>query len=210
MVNFELIRSNYAVTQVSVPVGMPESMSATLVIKRGCAIVGQVSNQQGKVISGATVRAYHNYRYRKLSTKTDTNGHFELFGLSNQLESKVDIVIQSTGMAPQLHTVQLSELTNTLNLILTKGNLFRGRISDEAGNPISKVVVQTDFDFNNQIDKNFEWRTETDADGRFEWDSAPAEAICYWFEANGYNILRGHPLLADGSEHKIILKQKPE
>ena len=53
-----------------------------------------------------------------------------------------------------------------------------------------------------------QWRTRTDAEGRFEWDSAPAEPVLFWFEANGYNWLRDVPLVGDGSVHEIELTQK--
>jgi hypothetical protein len=47
------------------------------------------------------------------------------------------------------------------------------------------------------------------ADGRFEWDSAPVQETCFWFEADGYQAIRGLSLVADGSDHKIELKTKP-
>jgi hypothetical protein len=94
------------------------------------------------------------------------------------------------------------------NFALVKGSIFRGRVVDEAGNTIPKAVVRTDYDFKNQIAARFAWQTETDAEGGFEWDSAPAEEICFWFEADGYSVIRSLPLLADGSEHEIKLKRK--
>jgi hypothetical protein len=58
----------------------------------------------------------------------------------------------------------------------------------------------------NQIGKRFEWTAQTDVNGRFEWDSAPAQQLCYWFEAAGYEVIRGLSLPADGSDHEIVLK----
>jgi hypothetical protein len=78
-------------------------------------------------------------------------------------------------------------------------------VVDESGNPIPNAVIRTDWDFKNQIPTRYDWNTRTDGDGRFEWDSAPAEEICYWFQAAGYNVVRGMPFLADGSYHTITL-----
>lgn len=207
-VTFHLTRSNYAITRVSVPVGTPESMNAKVVIKHGFIIVGRVSNSAGEPVSKATVRELPNFGKRKVSTKTDADGRFALFGLSDQFQPTAEIVVQAEGKSPQSKTVHLSERTNTLNFVLEEGNLFRGRVIDEMGNPIPKVVVQTDYDFQDQIDNGFEWRTETDADGKFQWNSAPAKPICYWFEADGYEIIRGRSILADGIEHEIRLARK--
>jgi uncharacterized GH25 family protein len=117
----------------------------------------------------------------------------------------VKLAVQAEGFASQTTKVALSGTTNVINFTLAKGNIFRGRIVDETGYPIPNAVVRTDFDFKNQIQTQFDWLTHTDGNGSFEWDSAPAEAICYWFEADGYTVIRGMPLLADGSDHEITL-----
>ena len=90
-----------------------------------------------------------------------------------------------------------------MSAVLAQGNLFRGRVVDEAGNPIPNAVVRTDSDDQGLI--KFRWLTETDPDGRFSWNSAPAEPVLFWFEANGYKVIRDLPLLPDGSEHEIVL-----
>jgi RNA polymerase sigma factor (sigma-70 family) len=129
-------------------------------------------------------------------------------GPERQAPLHVELVVQAKGFAPQTAIVDLLDATNVANFTLSQGNVFRGRVLDEAGNPISNAVVQTDRDFKNQIATRFEWRAHTDADGRFEWDSAPAEEICYWFEADGYKAIRGLPLRADTGDHEIALKTK--
>ena len=55
---------------------------------------------------------------------------------------------------------------------------------------------------------NINGYTQTDAEGRFEWDSAPAEEVLFWFEAEGFKWIRDLPLLPDGSEHEIKLTRK--
>jgi hypothetical protein len=79
---------------------------------------------------------------------------------------------------------------------------------DQEGNAISTAVVRTDYDFKNQVEPPFEWKAHTDVNGRFEWDSAPAQGICYWFEAPGYKVIRGMTLLADGTDHEITLERR--
>src|SRR5437870_6368643 len=83
-------------------------------------------------------------------------------------------------------------------------------VAIDVGDPISEASVRTDYNFEKQIETRFEGQTHTDAEGRFEWDSAPADEICFWFEADGYEVIRGRPMLADGSYHEIKLTRKGE
>lgn len=204
--DFYLTCTNYAATRVSVPVGQPESLNAIVVIKRGFVVTGRVTDSENRPVVNATVKEHHNYGYRKLSTKTDDDGVFALAGLSDVNMPQMDLVVEAKGMAPQLQTVQLLTPTNSANFVLAQGKIFRGRVADEAGNPILGAVVRTDWC--DQIPTRFEWLTHTDADGRFEWDSAPAEEICFWFEADGYDVIRSSPILPDGTDHEIKLTRK--
>jgi hypothetical protein len=121
-----------------------------------------------------------------------------------------DLAIQAEGFAAGVGTVQLRDVTNVANFTLTPGNIFRGRVVDEAGNPISNAVIRTDFDVKNQVANEFDWASRTDGNGRFEWASAPAEEICYSFSADGYALIRSMPFPADGSDHEITLKHETE
>lgn len=207
-VEFYLTCTNYAVTRVSVAVGQPESLNATVVIKRGFVFAGRVTDSEGNPVAQATVKEHHNFGYRKLASETDTDGVFALVGIADADPTmpQVELVVEAKGKAPQLHTAQLLSPTNAANFVLAKGKLFRGRVADAAGNPIPDAVVRTDWC--DQIPTRFEWLTHTDAEGRFEWDSAPAEETCFWFEADGYDVIRGSPILPDGADHEIKLTRK--
>lgn len=217
-IRFYLTHSNYAVTDVLIPVVEVDSLNTTLVIERGFAVEGRVTDADGQPVADATVRELHNYGFRKLSTKTDNDGFFAMHGVAIPVmrsvdssvpakpEQKVDLVIQAKGMAPQQQTIPLLERTNYANFVLAKGTIFRGRIVDDFGHPITNAVVRTDWC--DQLPTRFEWLTHTDTDGRFEWDSAPAEAICFWFEADGFEVIRGVSILPDGTDHEIKLKTR--
>lgn len=202
-VTLTLTRDDYAVTNVSVPMTTPYSTGNKLIISRGFMVAGYVTDTNGLPLTGAEVKELHTYGHRVLSTRTDQAGAFLLRGLVNELEPHVNLVFQAAGYAPQVKTVELLDRTNTVSAVLAQGNLFRGRVIDEAGNPIPNAVVRTDSDDQGLI--RFRWLTETDRDGRFSWDSAPAEPVLFWFEAYGYKVIRDLPLLPDGSEHEIVL-----
>ena len=207
-VHLILTCDGYSVTESSVPVGKPESMNATLVIKRGFTVTGRVLDPAGLPVADAQVRELHNYGRRKQSTLTAGDGTFTLQGVwvPDPAEPKMNLIVQAKGLAPQIQTVQCTEPRIIANFALTKASLFRGRVVDETGSPIPNATVRTDCG-NDGLDK-YEWLTQANAGGRFEWDSAPAESVLFWFEAEGFNVIRDLPLLPDGSEHEIKLTRK--
>jgi Carboxypeptidase regulatory-like domain len=135
----------------------------------------------------------------------NANGTFTILGISGEGEPYVELIVEAEGFAPQSRHIALLAPTNVLKVALSKGNIFRGQVLDETGNPIPDAAVRTDVD--NQGLVNFRWNTTTDPDGRFEWNSAPAEPTLFWFEALGYRVQRDVLLVADGTEHQIRLQR---
>ena len=230
-VRFVLTKQDYAVTQPVVPESQTDLTSLTFVINRGFAVTGRITDTNNRPLAGARVQELHNFGYRHQSAKTDDTGGFTLNGVANYDnyesgrldtngdgvviirnltgtgEAFVNLSVQMDGYESQTHHVLLAAPTNSVHFTLLPGHILRGRVVDEAGVPINHVVVQTDYDFTAQIPKRFEWNMKTEWDGLFEWDSAPAEPVCYWFEAAGYEPLRGYRLLADNTHHEIVLKK---
>lgn len=200
-----LTADGYAVTLADVPVGTAESTNAKLVIKSGYAVAGRVVDAEDHPVLGARVKELHNWGYRRQATETDHEGRYVLHGLWDPLgKSEVVLVVQANGLAPQAQTIHLLTPTNRVDFTLAKGRLFRGRITDGAGNPIPNATIRTDSD--NQGLRKFEWHSLSDGEGRFVWDAAPEEPVLFWFEASGFQVIRDLSLVADGSEHVITLK----
>lgn len=146
---------------------------------------------------------------------TNTSGAFVIRGpaVARSADTKsfeADLAVQAECFASQVVTVRLEAQTNVVQIPLAPGNVLRGVVRDEAGNPVAGAFVRTDMNFAEQIQTQFEWSTRTDASGRFEWNSAPAEPACYWFAADGYKSVRGLSLTANGTEHTVTLKQGTE
>ncbi len=237
-IDFFLTCSNYAVTRVSVPVGQSESSNATLVIERGVAVAGRVTDTAGRPLAGAIVKENNAAAaYGERSTTTDADGFFALEGMGVpathqlritpmtpeqmrnppaqmflgplvKLEQQINLVAQANGMAPQQQTIRLADPTNYVNFILTNGYTIRGHIVDDTGNPVAEAVVHTDWDFKNQVPPRYQWQATTDSEGRFKWDSAPAEPVFFYFEADDHEIVRDVQLLPDGTDYEIRLPRK--
>lgn len=229
-IRFILKKRGYAVTLPVVPVGKVDLNNLVLVIDRGFIVSGQVTDPQNYPIANARIKTLGGDSDQRQAASTDENGFFSLEGvedcrssMSPPLETNengaavirglagigpfhVDLALQADGFAPQTNSIELRNATNVANFTLSPGNIFRGRVTDESGNPISNAVVKTDCD--DQGERAFEWETRTDEHGRFEWDSAPEEPTLFWFEANGYQWQRGVLLTADGKDHEVTLKTK--
>ena len=230
-IRFILKKTGYAVTFPVVPVDKVGLTSLVLVINRGLTVTGHILDSQHRPIVNARINTLDGDHNQRQFTGTDENGGFSLVGVAGESEFSqepplqtndngqsiirglvgqgplhVELAVQAEGFAPQARAIELSNSTNIANFTLSSGKIFRGRVMDEVGNPISNAVVQTDW--NNQGLRAFEWQTRTDADGRFQWDSAPEGPVLFWFEADGYQVQRDVSLAADGSDHEITLRTK--
>jgi len=200
-----LTHPDFAVTRVSVALTGGALTGHTLVLERGFEVAGSVRDEAGAAVDGAVVRELHNFGQRKLEATTGEDGAFSMRGLRGDA---VTLVVQAEGYAPQLREVPASDAGQPLVFTLTPGHVFRGRVRDASGQPLTNAVVQTDWD--NQGLRKVAWSARTDAEGRFEWRSAPADPLLFWFEAAGYEVRRNVLLTADGVEHDMILQRREE
>ncbi len=205
-VRLTLEGEGYAVTDVIVRMGTPQSLQSRLVIKAGSVVAGQVTDTDGNPLVAAKVNEFHNYGHRKLSTETGKDGRFQLIGVSSPApqEKTAQIVVQAEGKAPQLRTLELAARTNWIQFSLSNGNVFGGRIVDPDGRPIVGAVAETDS--GSSGGRPIFWFTHTDAEGRFLWNSAPVEPTLFWFEADGFESIRDRVLRTDVTNHEIVLK----
>lgn len=231
-IRFLLQKKGYAATYPIVPVNRTGLSNLILIINRGFTIQGQVIGAQEAPVANAHIKVLTDEPGKQESVKTDDNGFYTLDGVAGESQvdyefppaetnddgafvirgmagngpMHVDLEVQAKGFAPQTARVPLSSLTNNADFTLSLGNIFRGHVVDEAGHPLANAVVQTDW--NNQGIRTFDWHTLTDVDGGFEWDFAPTGSVLFWFEADGYDVQRDVSLVADGSEHRIVLKSR--
>jgi RNA polymerase sigma factor (sigma-70 family) len=225
-----LQKKGFAATFPVVPVAKVDLNNLVLMINRGFKVTGQIADSEGQPIIGATIKTVTGDPAKRQSARTDENGVFTLTdvpgdsdtfefpsletngdgetvirGLAAEGSLHLDLAIQAAGFTPQTATVNLSAKTNIANFTLSLSKILRGHVVDEMGRPIPNAIVQTDW--NNQGLRDFDWQTRTDVDGQFEWDSAPPGPILYWIEADGYVVQREVPLVADTSDHEIVLEK---
>ncbi len=138
------------------------------------------------------------------SLETNESGAVSLHEWKGYTRS-VELGIRAKGFAPQTRTVDLSGFTNTVNFTLLPGNILRGRVQDDDGNPIAKAHMEASW--NNDSSLGTEWQGQTDTSGQFTWNHAPAGPISFDISAEGYQPQFAVSLAADGSDHDITLER---
>jgi hypothetical protein len=233
-IRFLLKKPGYAPTFPVVPVAKVDLKNLVFVINHGFTVTGKITDQQNRPVANARITSFGGINGEQQSAATDENGMFALAGVPDNTAAfksalatnnngavvvwslagigrpQVELAVQADGYAPLTGKMELTNTTSVANFILSPGNILRGQVMDEAGQPVSNAIVRTDYDFLNQIPMQFDWKTNTDGNGRFEWNSAPTEKVCYRFAAEGYNDIHSMPLIADGNDHVITLKRKAE
>src|SRR5262249_5283274 len=154
-----------------------------LVIKQGVTVAGTISDKSGQPVSGATVKQIHNRLEPHLSAKSDATGRFEM---AHGNPGELELLVQAEGFSPLDKDNTILDFPVELKVELAAGNILRGRVVGKNGRPISKASVRT-RSVDNQGVQRMAWSVKTDDEGKFEWNSAPAEPREYVFSAEGFS-----------------------
>ena len=171
-----------------------------MLMKKGVVLAGYVSDQAGNPIKDASVlRGESRHADDKLKTKTDDQGKFE-FGRVDYVTEI--LTVQAQGYAPELKTISIRQDMEPVEFILEPGYGIYGRVVDVNGNPINEAHVSVE---EWRSYSTLEWRSNTDKDGRFVWDSAPPDEIKIYVRKNGYMDSRHSFLVASQDEYELVL-----
>lgn len=169
----------------------------------GLTIAGFVTDSSGQPVAGARVTRDFDFHGAERNLATDGDGTFE-FG--NGRPGKLSLTVQAAAFAPVVTSMVLNASIKNIRVILPEARTLRGRIVDDAENPVSGATVEAASPSNDSR-KLFQWRTRTDAAGRFVWEAAPAVQE-YAVSASGYETQSRLELNADGDEQTIRLARK--
>ena len=195
---------DHAETSVTIRRAAPNANNSVITMPAGFSVAGAVKNYFGHPIQGAKVREVRLNSEGEHSQTTDAWGTFEFKGMK---AGELMLAVQAVGYAPSVQTLQVTGSLAAVQFQLGLGQLLRGHVTDEEGNPITNAFVETT---RRAIDK-IKWSDRTDAEGRFEWASAPQEPLLYSVLAEGFNRAYALQLQADGSDHEVKLStHKPD
>jgi hypothetical protein len=177
---------------------------AILRVKRGLVIAGVVTDETGQPMAGAKITQDYDFRRGGRTMQSAADGSFR-FG-SNGRPHELALTIQAAGLAPVVTSLVVNASMENLRFTLPPGQLLFGRVVDEAEQPIAHATIEAASPSSDSRTL-FEWRTKTDADGRFSWDTAPATQN-YAIYASGFQSQPQTTLLADGTEAVIRLRKQ--
>lgn len=171
------------------------AFTAVLVMPPGLEVAGTVMDSRGTPIAGAEVIQHLSASTGPpLSTTTSEQGEFK-FG--NCSPGTIRLTIQAPGYSPLVRAVDVTSGLPPVEVYLQRGGVLRGRVVDQAGDPIAGAAVSA------ERGSYLSWRARSDEEGRFSWDSAPKSAVLR-FDAPGYKSV-SLELDAGGREQLVRL-----
>jgi beta-lactamase regulating signal transducer with metallopeptidase domain/thiol-disulfide isomerase/thioredoxin len=184
------------------PLAKLRDMTGVMVMKKGVELIGRVVDKDGKPIKGADVaQGRDRFGSSYPSVKTAVDGTFKF--PQTRPGNEVVLTIKSKGMAPELKSFVLPpQGMKDLEIKLEPGHTLKGRVVDEKGNPVPKVMLAVDTWRGN---RSLMHRQNTDDQGRFEWKEAPADEMQIDFLKQGYMDMRRHKLVASDQEVTVTL-----
>jgi uncharacterized GH25 family protein len=210
-INFEITHSNFIATNMTVgdnEANERQLLDQTLKIVLASRTVasGVVIDENGRPFIGATVWAGSKHSGSSQETKTDSQGRFDFNYVA---KGNVQFTASAPGYAAVMKVVAINSSTPDIVIKLSVGRAVHGVVQDESGSPILDVHVSLDDDnaFVRSSNELYDFVTLTDVEGKFSWNSAPAEPLHYTFVKEGYEQKRNVSLAPD--EDNIVTLRAP-
>jgi len=186
------------------------SGKAVLKLNSGGKLTGVVHDASGKPVAKAAVFAgFDRYMNGAVKSQSDDNGNFNL---KNLALGENYLTISAPGLAPEFVTINVAATNPPLEIALKPGKVIHGRVVDDHGNPVEGV----DVSYEGLADRNgifsgrtLEWKTKTDANGAFTWDSAPAKVVNLNINKSGYMALEWIQVATDTTNQTTFKLNRP-
>jgi peroxiredoxin len=176
------------------------AMTGAMVMSRGVPVAGRVVNLSGQPIRAAKVaQGSDRFGSHYPSTETDANGRFEF---RHTRPGEMVLTVQADGYAPELKEIAVREGTEPVEFQLGAAHTIRGRVLDSEDKPIQGAFVAADTWRGH---RSINWRSESDSEGYFEWNGAPADEVLFDIGKQGYMSVRGFAMSSEIDEYVIVL-----
>jgi peroxiredoxin len=180
-----------------------KARKAQTMLDEGVAVFGRVLDDQGRPIARASVslgaeRQIGNGRMLP-KVATDAEGRFRFGHIPPGTQT---LTAQAPGRAPELADVVVAPDMKPLDFRLGPGQTIRGRVVDRDGKPLDGVTIQS---MNWKGHSSLDWKTKTNAEGRFTWDSAPLEPVLLTLTSPGYVMVSQREFQAEKGEAQMTM-----
>ncbi|MEE9404526.1 MAG: carboxypeptidase-like regulatory domain-containing protein [Algisphaera sp.] len=177
--------------------------TAALVMERGITVRGVVVDAKGEPVPHATLRlGVRRWGDSALDVEADDTGAF-LF--SNARPGRFTLLATAPGNGPHKQRLNLKEDRDVVEVgtvTLGEAHLLRGRVVDEAGEPLEGVGVSLASWDGDQL---LEFETETDETGEWRWLDAPANALTFRLYDEGRMQVNDLMLAAQEEPHETVM-----
>ncbi len=177
---------------------------SVIVLERGLTLTGRVVDAQGRPVRGArAVLTHESWGGSGPTATSDADGQF---AINNCDPGVASFGVQARGFAPSMREVRIEARMAPVEVRLTgPGKSLRARVVDVAGRPVAGALVAAESWRGRAA---LEFRTHTDADGRFAWSDAPADAVLFSILKPDYMSGRDVSLQATNREQTVVLHPK--
>jgi RNA polymerase sigma factor (sigma-70 family) len=165
----------------------------------GATIRGIVRDRDGAAVAKAQVEIGRDQDFANFRTGTDSSGHFEMAGLPAG-DLQVEARHREAGMGKQLVTTSASTAARC-DLVLSRGEELRGRMVDEAGQPVAGVWLSC----RTPTAPGWSGGATTRADGTFSVPNCPA-ASSVFIDMREPGIEMQRQIPADPRKSPIVLR----
>ncbi|NOZ41058.1 MAG: hypothetical protein GXP24_12660 [Planctomycetes bacterium] len=180
-----------------------KNLEHKLVLKKGIAAQGRVTDPEGEAIAGALVfLGQHRWGKNKKETITDEEGNFRL---NNVSPSNGLLTVAAEGWSPQFRTIQIQREMPSIDFQLQPGKSIRILVTDPDGEPLGGAGVAVENWRGKQTLPQELYRGETDADGIWQSESMPADEVVFSVFVRGHMSSRNNKLVASNQPHTIVL-----
>jgi peroxiredoxin/protocatechuate 3,4-dioxygenase beta subunit len=192
--------------------GNDGKFSETITMERGLSVTGQVNDESGQPVKGASVYCSKKSNIDNWHTATtDENGHFTF---KNLPEAKgQSIFARADKFAPEMKDgIEIKAGMSPINIVLKSGKTIKAKVVDTNGKPIPKVWFAIErWRAHRLLTEQFGERKVTNDAGVFLWDSAPEDEVVFDLlpsggNTSGFRTLRNQTLKPDDTEHIFTLQ----
>jgi beta-lactamase regulating signal transducer with metallopeptidase domain/5-hydroxyisourate hydrolase-like protein (transthyretin family) len=174
----------------------------------GGAVRGVVTDAKGQPVAGAEISNHGTSSKEVRRARTDAAGKFLIDDVYSDGLGHL-LVVRARGFAPQKMEFEPGPATKSAEVMvrLETGHRIQGRVLNDAGKAIAGVEVyfaHGDRGPGSEVGGH----TTTDAKGRFQFDSLPADAP-FTFRATGYSEIPETRLPLDGDK-EVVVTLKPQ
>ncbi|HEY7120113.1 MAG TPA: carboxypeptidase regulatory-like domain-containing protein, partial [Tepidisphaeraceae bacterium] len=183
------------------PIDKLRDMTGVMVLKKGVAVAGRVLDDQGKPIARAKVmQGRDRFGSHYPETTTNAQGNFRF----PQVRGGTDMVLTVTakGRSPDQKTLRVDAPVENIEFRLAPGHVVHGRVVDPDGKPLAGVMIATDTWRGNRA---LMFRANTDGQGRWTWNEAPADEVLTDILKQGFMDVRQRSISPSDQEQTFKL-----